>query len=74
MEPQDIIRNLRATPSKFTYANHIKREAKKMEFSELNRLKAELRQHMDRPENASVVKLLDEIILSLSFDTAYQYN
>jgi hypothetical protein len=29
MEPQDIIRNLRTTQSKFTYANHVKREAKK---------------------------------------------
>ena len=74
MEPQIIVSNLRATPSKFSYANHIKREAKKMEFSDLNRLKAELRQHMERPENAGVVKLLDDIINSLSFDTAYQYN
>jgi hypothetical protein len=74
MEPQIIIRNLRDTPSKFSYANHIKREAKKLEFSELNRLKAELRLHMERPENSHVVKLIDDIILSLSFDTAYQYN
>jgi len=74
MEPQDIIRNLRANPSKFAYASQVKREAMKMEFSELNKLKAELRQHMERPENASVVKLLDDIISSLSFNTAYQYN
>lgn len=74
MEPQIIVNNLRNTPSKFAYANQIKREAMKMELSDLNRLKVELRQHMERPENASVVKMLDDIIRSLSFDTAFQMN
>jgi len=74
MEPQIIVNQLRSTSSKFTYVNQIKREAMKMELSDLNRLKAELRQHMERPENAHLAKMLDDIINSLSFNTAYQYN
>lgn len=62
MEAEEIVKNLRATPYKFTYANKVRSEAKKMDDYDFRLLKVDLRRHMARSENAGISKAIQQII------------
>lgn len=62
MDAREIVQKLKTTPYKFTIANKIRDEVKKMNDDDSDFLIMELRREIAKPENEGIVKALREII------------
>ncbi len=62
MEADEIVKKLKATPYKFTLANEVRREVKKLDDYDFRLLKVDLRRQMLKTENAGISKAIAQII------------
>jgi hypothetical protein len=62
MEPEEIVKDLHKTPYKFTLANKLKSEIKKLDDGEFEYISSGLRRLMRKSENVTLVKPLESIL------------
>ena len=62
MDAHEIVKKLKATPYKFTYAHMVRDEIKKLNDEDSDFVLLELRKAIANPDNADIVKSLREIL------------
>jgi len=62
MEPDDIVKNLHKTPYKFTLANRLRAEAKKLSEGEFEYLRRGLLRLVRKNENSNLLKPVQTIL------------
>jgi hypothetical protein len=62
MEAQEIVKKLKATPYKFTYAHKVRDEVKTLNDEDCDFLLLELKRALVNPDNWDIRKPLEQII------------
>jgi hypothetical protein len=62
MEPDEIVKDLHRTPYKFTLANHLRSELKKLSEGEFEYVSRGLRRLLRKNENTNLAKPVETIL------------